>query len=299
MRRKDIIYNKSNHIYGHDFGRHLQGGGILFEADVEKYIMKSKASIGSHPLHPILIPFPIAFFTGTLVAHVVGWLLEKSELLYTATLLNWAGIAMAAIAAIPGLIDLIYTVPPKSSGKKRAVQHGIMNTTMLVLFIVAAWYRSHNDPQHVVLLAFEMAGVTLMLIAGWWGGTLVHRNQIGVDQRYANAGKWNEAYFTSEAATLKVAERDELKVNAMKLLHVNGKRIVLARTETGFAAFDDHCTHRGGSLAGGSLACNTVQCPWHGSQFSVQDGSVTAGPARQGIKTYTVAEENGAIMLTL
>src|SRR4051812_1420664 len=183
--------------------------------------MKSKASIKSHPLHPILISFPIAFFTGTLVAHVAGWVLQKPELLYTATLLNVAGIVMAVVAAIPGLIDLIYTVPPESSAKKRAVQHGIMNSTMLVLFIIAAWYRYKGDAQPFVILAFEIAGVVLMLIAGWWGGTLVHRNQIGVDQRYANAGKWNEAYFTTDAPTLKVAERDELKINAMKLLHVN------------------------------------------------------------------------------
>src|SRR5215217_7705694 len=143
--------------------------------------MKSKASIKSHPLHPILIPFPIAFFTGTLVAHVAGWLLQKPELLYTASLLNWAGVVMAVVAAIPGLIDLLYTVPPKSSGKKRAVQHGIMNSTMLVLFTFAAFYRQHTDAQPIVLLAFEIAGVVLMLIAGWWGSTLVHRNQIGVD----------------------------------------------------------------------------------------------------------------------
>jgi len=152
--------------------------------------MKSKASIKSHPLHPILIAFPIAFFTGTLVAHVAGWWLQNSSLLYTATLLNWAGVVMAIIAAVPGLIDFIYTVPPKSSGKKRAAQHGIMNSVMLVLFIIIAFYRQQDNAQPFVVLAFETAGVTLLVIAGWWGGTLVHRNQISIDQRYANAGKW-------------------------------------------------------------------------------------------------------------
>ena len=261
--------------------------------------MKSKASIKSHPLHPILILFPIAFFTGTLVAHLAGWWLQKPKLSYTATLLNWAGVIMAVVAAVPGLIDYVYTVPPNSSGKKRAAQHGIMNATMLVLFVIALWLRQRDETEFLPVLAFEVAGVVLMMVAGWMGGTLVHRNQIGVDQRYANAGKWNEAYFKTDATTLKVAERDELKINAMKLLHVNGKRIVLARTEAGFAAFEDRCTHRGGSLAGGSLACNIVQCPWHGSQFSVQDGSVKAGPAKEGIQTYAVAEKEGAVFITL
>lgn len=261
--------------------------------------MKSKASIKSHPLHPILIAFPIAFFTGTLAAHIAGWWLQKPTLLYTATLLNWAGVVMAIIAAIPGLIDFIYTVPPKSSGKKRAAQHGIMNSTMLVLFIIIAFYRQRDNAQPFVILAFEIAGVTLLAIAGWWGGTLVHRNQISIDQRYAIAGKWNEEYFTTNEATHKVAGPDELKINAMKLLHVNGKRIVLARTEKGFAAFDDHCTHRGGSLAAGSLACNIVQCPWHGSQFSVDDGTVKAGPAKQSIHTYVVTERDGNVFLNV
>jgi nitrite reductase/ring-hydroxylating ferredoxin subunit/uncharacterized membrane protein len=261
--------------------------------------MKSKASVKSHPLHPILVTFPIAFFTGTLMAHVAGWQLDKPQLLYAATLLNWAGVVMAVVAAIPGFIDYIYTVPPQSSGKKRAAQHGIMNTTMLLLFVFTAFYRQRTDAQPIVILAFEIAGVTLMMIAGWMGGTLVHRNQIGIDHRYANAGKWNEAYFDTDASELQVAANDELKVNAMKLLHINDKRIVLARTEDGFSAFDDRCPHRGGSLAGGVLACGTVQCPWHGSQFLVQTGTVSAGPAKEGIKTYAVVERNGAVFLSL
>src|SRR4051812_42435511 len=100
--------------------------------------MKSKASIKSHPLHPILIAFPIAFFTGTFLAHAIGWWFDRPGLLYTATVLNIAGIFMGVLAAVPGLIDFIYTVPPKSSGKKRAAQHGITNTFMLLIFIGAA-----------------------------------------------------------------------------------------------------------------------------------------------------------------
>ena len=85
----------------------------------------------------------------------------------------------------------------------------------------------------------------------------------------------------------------------MKLLHINGKRIVLAKTEKEYVAFDDRCTHKGGSLAGGSMMCDTVQCPWHGSQFDVRTGSVKEGPADEGIMVYTVSEANGKIFLHL
>src|SRR5215212_4939955 len=102
--------------------------------------MRSKAHIKSHPLHPILIGFPIAFFTGTVLSHAAGWLLDKPALVQTAYYLNIAGIAFAVLAAIPGLIDFIYTVPPKSSGKKRAAQHGITNSIMLIIFVIALFY---------------------------------------------------------------------------------------------------------------------------------------------------------------
>lgn len=261
--------------------------------------MKSKVNIKSHPLHPILIPFPIAFFTGTLLCHIAGWLMNKPDLLRTAYYLNVAGIGFALLAAIPGFIDFLYTVPPKSSGKKRAAQHGITNVIMLVCFIIAFFYRRNETSNHYFLASLEIIGVSLMIIAGWMGGTLVYRNQIGVDIRYANAGKWEEAYFDKDTGEIEVASIDELKVNGMKLLHIRDKRIVLARTEDRYVAFDDRCTHRGGSLAGGSTMCNVVQCPWHGSQFDLTTGAVKAGPAKEGIKTYTVKESEGKIVLVL
>jgi nitrite reductase/ring-hydroxylating ferredoxin subunit len=81
----------------------------------------------------------------------------------------------------------------------------------------------------------------------------------------------------------------------MKLVHVDGRRIVLARTADGYVAFDDRCTHRGGSLAGGTMICGTVQCPWHGSQFDVASGAVKAGPAEKAIETFRVEKTGDRI----
>lgn len=260
--------------------------------------MKSKVNIKSHPLHPILVSFPIAFFTGTFICHLTGWLANNPDLLITAYYLNIAGIAFAFLAAIPGFIDFLYTVPPKSSGKKRAAKHGIINVLMLVCFVIAFFLRGQGS-KNITIALFEIIGVSLMTIAGWLGGTLVYRNQIGVDIRYANAAKWQESYFNEDTGDIEVATTSELKVNSMKLLHVKNKRIVLARTEDNYFAFEDRCTHRGGSLAGGSTMCNVVQCPWHGSQFDMITGEVKSGPAKKGIKTYPVKEDNGKIILVL
>jgi nitrite reductase/ring-hydroxylating ferredoxin subunit len=80
----------------------------------------------------------------------------------------------------------------------------------------------------------------------------------------------------------------------MKLVHVDDKRVVVARTEEGHAAFDDRCTHRGGPLSDGVLICGTVQCPWHGSQFDVRTGEVKCGPAEKGIRTYPIDDARPA-----
>jgi nitrite reductase/ring-hydroxylating ferredoxin subunit len=75
--------------------------------------------------------------------------------------------------------------------------------------------------------------------------------------------------------------------------------VVLARTEDGFVAFDDHCTHKGGPLSDGALVCGTVQCPWHGSQFNVRTGQVQHGPAEHNITVHNVVERDGRLWLRL
>jgi len=261
--------------------------------------MKSTAHFKGHPIHPILVSFPIAFFSGSFIFDCAGWLTGKDELWRTGYWLQIAGIGFALLAAIPGIIDYYFTVPPKSTAKKRATKHALLNTSMIILFASIWFYRQNESPSPYIIIGIEFIGLILLSIAGWMGGTLVFRNQIGVDPRYAGAGKWKEEYFKEPGGNIKVAATDELKPNQMKLLHINNKRIVLARTENNYVAFDDRCTHRGGSLAGGSMICGTVQCPWHGSQFDVNSGEVKAGPAKEKINIYSVNEVDGKVFLNI
>ncbi|MGH7475690.1 MAG: DUF2231 domain-containing protein [Longimicrobiales bacterium] len=263
--------------------------------------MRSRASIRGHPIHPALIPFPLAFLYGAFVADVVGRLMDRPGFWMTGSHLALAGVVTGLIAAVPGLVDYRSSVPPDSTGKTRALKHALANASALALFAVAWWLRggSESSPGAMVLL-LEAAGVTLITIGGWMGGTLVSRNQISVDHRYAGAGKWKEATLQSAPGQPLVAARPgELEVDQMKLLHVDGRRIVLGRTEDGYVAFDDHCTHRGASLADGVMICGTVQCPWHGSQFDCRSGAVRAGPAQEPISTYRLTEVGGEIQLLL
>jgi nitrite reductase/ring-hydroxylating ferredoxin subunit/uncharacterized membrane protein len=263
--------------------------------------MRSKAVWLGHPIHPMLIPFPFAFLTGAVLFDAAGWFWDVPSWWTTGGHLNLAGVATALLAAIPGLIDYFYTVPPDSSGKARATRHMVANLSAVVLFAAALWIRGGAaTPPHAIVLGLEVIGLGSLGAGGYLGGTLVTRNLIGVDHRYAQAGKWREETVDPRKGhAVTVAKRDELQVDQMKLLRVGQKRIVLARTEEGYVAFDDRCTHRGGSLAGGVMMCGTVQCLWHGSQFDVSTGKVKAGPARKQIAVYRLKEEEGEVRLIL
>ena len=261
--------------------------------------MQSKASFKAHPLHPALIPFPFAFLTGALLFDSAGFFLNRLDLWTTGAHLTVLGIAAGLLAAIPGVIDYLYTVPPASSGQKRARTHAIGNVAALVLF-GASWFLRDADctPTPATLL-MELVGAALLAYSGWLGGTLVSRNLISVDHRYADAGKWqDESYSGPPGQPLMVGRTDELKDDQMKLLRINGHRIVLARTAGAYRAFDDACTHRGGSLAGGVVINGVVQCLWHGSQFDTATGKAACGPAKTGVRVYEVKETpDGQVMI--
>jgi nitrite reductase/ring-hydroxylating ferredoxin subunit/uncharacterized membrane protein len=261
--------------------------------------LKSRASYKAHPIHPALIPFPFAFLMGALLFDALGALRDSRTLWTTGAHLALVGIAAGLMAAVPGAIDYLYSVPPKSSARTRATKHAIGNLTALLLF-GAAWLLRGNDwSPGPATIGLELFGAALLAYSGSLGGTLITRNLISVDHRHANAGKWQEASFTARAGEpIAVGHVDDLKDDQMKLLHVNGRRIVLARTAGGYQAFDDRCTHRGGSLADGALIDGTVQCLWHGSQFEAGSGAVRCGPAKKPIGVYELKEtKNGQLLL--
>jgi nitrite reductase/ring-hydroxylating ferredoxin subunit/uncharacterized membrane protein len=253
--------------------------------------VRSRAHFKSHPIHPALIPFPFAFLTGALIFDVIGITANLPSFLATAAYLQIAGIATGLLAAVPGVVDYLYSVPPQSSGKKRATRHAIGNVGAIVLFALAWFTRGENFAPGLATILLEGVGTAAMMYSGYLGGTLVSRNMISVDHRYANAGKWQETHIPSRHdGTIVVGHADDLKPGQMKLLWVNGRRLVLARTNEEYTVFDDHCTHRGGSLADGVLIDRTVQCLWHGSQFDTGTGKVVCGPAKSAIRAYQVQQ---------
>lgn len=146
--------------------------------------MYSKAKILGHPIHPMLVGFPVAFYTGTLVAFIVYATTMNVFWFHLAGIVNWAGVATAAVAAVPGLIDWATGIPRSSAAKKTGLIHMALNVASLVLFFISAVTASnHWDdvlPSVDGHIALSALGVILLLPAGFLGWSLVQDHHVGV-----------------------------------------------------------------------------------------------------------------------
>ena len=146
--------------------------------------MASPASIGGHPIHPMIIPFPIALWVFSLVADVVylwrGNPVWKDWIAFYSLL---AGTIMAAVAAVPGLIDWLSLKEPKVV--KIANWHARLNVIALLVFAGSFYLRTSGGAQltgdsHTIPLLLSIFGVVLISISGWLGGELVFKHGVAV-----------------------------------------------------------------------------------------------------------------------
>ncbi|MEO6775297.1 MAG: DUF2231 domain-containing protein [Kofleriaceae bacterium] len=145
--------------------------------------MLTKARIAGHPIHPMLIAFPVAFYTATAVTLIVFGATADTFWFRAAFWANLAGIVMAAIAAIPGAIDL-FTLPHHTSARRTGYSHAVLNVSALVLFVISfvliarSWYGGSLD--YTAPLVLSLCGIAITVGAGALGWTLVQTHHVGV-----------------------------------------------------------------------------------------------------------------------
>jgi uncharacterized membrane protein len=158
-----------------------------FMSSRKTVIMYSKVKIAGHPVHPMLIAYPVAFYTATLVCYIVYSSNQNPFWFKVAVVANIAGVVMAAVAAIPGFIDWLF-IPSDSRAKKTGLFHMICNVLALVCYAVAglAEYKKWDDVNPGLGLAIPLTaiGFALTLAAGFLGWTLVQKHHIGVDIKH-------------------------------------------------------------------------------------------------------------------
>jgi uncharacterized membrane protein len=148
--------------------------------------MASPASFGGHPIHPIIIPFPIALWVFSLVADVIYlWRGNPVWREYIAFYTLLAGIIGAAAAAVPGFIDWLSLKNP--SVVKIANWHARLNVIALLVFAASFYLRTRNGAalvsgSYTIPIALSVFGVILISISGYLGGEMVYKHGVGVDR---------------------------------------------------------------------------------------------------------------------
>jgi len=146
--------------------------------------MKSRAVIGNHPIHPMLIPFPIAFLPGAVAFDIASRVLSSESLYTTAGHCMIAGIVMGVVAAIPGLIDFTSIIPEDSRAKNKATYHIIVNTVALIAFLVAFLARPPFAARNLITVLPAYMGFLFLSVGGWLGGSLVYEEKVGIDEAF-------------------------------------------------------------------------------------------------------------------
>lgn len=147
--------------------------------------MYSKAKIAGHPIHPMLVAFPIAFYVTACAAYLFYF--SGSEIFWfrLAFVANVAGVISALVAAIPGFIDWAFGIPSGSAAKRTGFFHMILNVTALLIFAVSAWigysqYRL-DTPTALWNVILTIVGTVLTAAAGFLGWRMIGTHHVGVD----------------------------------------------------------------------------------------------------------------------
>ena len=142
--------------------------------------MSSPASIRSHPIHPMLIAFPIALWVFSLAcdlfyhagSHDPFW---KGVAFYSIA----GGVIGALLAAVPGFIDYLSLTNGKA--KKIATTHMVLNLIVTALFIFNLGIRYNASPASDAFgVMLSLVAIAVMSVSGWLGGSLVFVHRVGI-----------------------------------------------------------------------------------------------------------------------
>lgn len=139
------------------------------------------AKIGGHPIHPMLIPFPIALLVSVFLADVVFWSTRTAFWAEASFWLLGFALLMSTVAALAGFADFLGNAAIRSFG---AAWHHMIGNVLAVLFALSNFLlRLSAGAVEGALpwgLALSTVVVLLLVYTGWKGGTLVYEHRVGM-----------------------------------------------------------------------------------------------------------------------
>ena len=144
--------------------------------------MESRLKVLGHPVHPMLIVFPLGLLSAAVIFDVLYMVTGNGEF---ATVSFWAiaaGVIGGLLAAVFGLLDWL-SIPRETRAKRLGLLHGGGNVVVVGLFAVSWFLRldGHAYLPDILPFVFALLGAGLALFTAWLGGELVYRLRVGVD----------------------------------------------------------------------------------------------------------------------
>jgi len=142
--------------------------------------MESRAKLAGHPIHQMLIVFPLGLLGMAVIFDIIYLVSKNSRWTEVAYYNIGAGIISGLLAAVFGFVDW-YAIPQGTRAKRIGLLHGVGNVVVVALFSLSWLLRRPSPatpPEGAVVLG--IIGLLLALITGWLGGELVDRLGVGV-----------------------------------------------------------------------------------------------------------------------
>jgi 3-phenylpropionate/trans-cinnamate dioxygenase ferredoxin component len=89
----------------------------------------------------------------------------------------------------------------------------------------------------------------------------------------------------------------DFPLNEQKIIDLEDEYILVLRTETGFWAIEDRCSHDDNELFGGEVIGKEIKCPRHGARFDLESGQALCLPAVRAVRTYNVVVSDQDVFL--
>jgi uncharacterized membrane protein len=150
---------------------------LMSNHDVPDTAVESTAAIARHPLHPMIVPFPIAFLVGAALADIAFMTSDDAFWARAALWLVGAGVVGGALAAVLGLIDYLTIERARTVSAGRI--HLIGNALAVVLSLVS-WIMRDGETVTTAQMIISIVVVLILVFTGWFGGELAYRYKIGV-----------------------------------------------------------------------------------------------------------------------
>lgn len=241
-----------------------------------------------HPLHPMLTDIPIGAWTLTIILDLIGLLFGFPELGLASGITAGIGVAGALAAAAAGLADWMDVDPPE---KAIGAFHATVNVSATILFLISFLVRwGHKWQLEWETFALAAAGYVLVTIGGYLGGIMVFHMGVMINR---------DAYRTGPNDFKPALETRELTEGQLKRVSVEEQPVVLLRLDGTIYALGAVCSHYGAPLNEGKIIGRTIECPWHASRFSLEDGRVVQGPACAAMPVYDCKIVNDQVQIKL